>query len=538
MPHQRLRTTEPRTLRRWACALGTALVLTAGLAGLPATAHASDGPTAEMVNRLEQSNWLASFQVPGVAVVQIRDGGVTWSKGYGTTNTSNGVPVTANTIFRVGSITKSVTAWGVMRLVEQGRMDLDTPVESYLTRWHLPPSPFDPDGVTIGRLLNHTAGLNMQDYSPVTTRPLPSLEQSLSGGSGKPGDRNSDNVRITTEPGTQMEYSNGGYTMLQLAIEEVTGEAFASYMQREVLDPLGMTRSSFVERPELAAETATGYTNGGRPVPPTLLTEQAAGGLYTSANDVARFAVAAMTGPSGERPGRGVLTPAGVATLLSPITVAHGMTTSFGYEVETLSDGTKAAGHGGKNTGWLSQFTTLPDRAEGLVVLTNSDNDGLIGFTTQAWADSLGVGHPRTTQRLMDELSFQYTLMLSIGAVLGTVALGGGFFLIRGQRSGHRTWAWRGVNRLQPLRASVRIVAPLAVFVGAAAWWLYPVRITLASISPVRTSLATAALLTLCLTAAAAALTRTRRVPAAAPAEQVHALAPPGTESHRLRLKV
>lgn len=495
---------------------------------MPATAHAADDKTADMVNRLEHSNWLSTFEVPGVAVVQIRGGAVTWSKGYGTTNTTSGVPVTADTVFRVGSITKSVTAWGVMRLVEQRRMDLDAPVESYLTRWHLPASPFDSAGVTIGRLLSHTAGLNMQDYSPVTTRPLPSLEQSLNGGSGRPGDRNSDNVRITAEPGTQMVYSNGGYTMLQLAIEEVTGESYASYMQREVLDPLGMTRSSFVEQPALAAVTATGYTNGGRPVPPTLLTEQAAGGLYTTANDVARFAVAGMSGPSGEAPGRGVVTPAGVAALIAPIEVAHGMTTSLGYEVETLSDGTKAAGHGGKNTGWLSQFTTLPDRAEGIVVLTNSDNAGLIGFTTQAWADSLGVGHPRTTQRLAYDLDSEFTLMLTIGVVLGAVALGGGFLLIRGQRSGHRTWAWRGANSPHALRWLLRVAAPLRVFIGTVVWWLYPVRVTLASISPVRTNLVTVALLALCLTAAAAALTtRTRPVPE--PGEQMPALATAGS---------
>lgn len=517
MPHQRLRTTEPEKPRRLARALGAATVMTAALAGLPATAHAetaADGRAAEMRSRLENSNWLSTFEVPGVAVVQIRDGAITWSKGYGTSNTTTGVPVTPDTIFRVGSITKSVTAWGVMRLVEEGRMDLDAPVESYLTRWHLPPSAFDSTGVTIGRLLSHTAGLNMQDYSPVTTRPLPSLEQSLNGGSGQPGDRNSDDVRITTEPGTQIVYSNGGYTMLQLAIEEVTGESYASYMQREVLNPLGMTRTSFVERPTLAAESATGYTNGGRPVPPTLLTEQAAGGLYTSANDVARFAAAGMTGPAGETPGRGVLTPAGVAALLAPITMAHGMMTSLGYEVEALSDGTKAAGHGGKNTGWLSQFTTLPDRAEGIVVLTNSDNAGLIGFSTQAWADSLGVGHPRTARMLANDLNSEYTLMLSIAGVLGAIALGGGFLLVRAQRSGRRAWAWRGVHRLQPLRTLARAAAPLAVVIGATAWWLYPVRVTLATISPLRTNLVTASLLALCVTAAAAALTRRRQVPA------------------------
>jgi CubicO group peptidase (beta-lactamase class C family) len=523
MPHRRSRISGPLPLRRLAGAVGAAVVLTAAQAGLPAGAEAADGVATDLADILEDSRWLSTFEVPGVAVVQVRGGAVTWSQGYGTTDTTSGVPVTADTVFRVGSITKSVTAWGVMRLVEQGRMDLDAPVESYLTRWHLPASGFDPDGVTVGRLLSHTSGLNSQDYSPVTTRPLPSLEQSLSGSSGQPGDRESDDVRIIAEPGSQLLYSNGGYTLLQLAVEEVVGESFASYMQREVLDPLGMTRSSFVERPALAATAATGHTRGGQPVPPSLFTEQAAGGLYASANDVARFVVAGMTGPSGEAPGRGVLSPTGVAALLAPIHVADGMTTSLAYEVETLADGTRLAGHGGKNTGWLAQFTTLPDRGEGIVVLTNSDNSGPIGFTTHLWADSLGVGPPMTARVLTDDLWFDLAVMLTIGALCGLTALGAGFILVRRHVGGRSTWAWRTGIRPQLRGWAVRAAVTLTMLFAAAAWWFYPVRTTLATLAPVRTNLATAALLALCLTVGVAALSRTRRVEPATQASAVRA---------------
>ena len=91
------------------------------------------------------------------------------------------------------------------------------------------------------------------------------------------------------EPGQQCNYSNGGYTLLQLAIEEVTGEPFARYMQREVLDPLGMTHSSFTWQADLRARTATGHDVAGRAVPRSALTEQAAGGLHTTAEDLARL---------------------------------------------------------------------------------------------------------------------------------------------------------------------------------------------------------------------------------------------------------
>ena len=88
--------------------------------------------------KLDEDRWLAAFDVPGVAVALVRDARPTWSKGYGQADVARGVAVTPDTVFQVGSISKSVTAWGVMRLVQQRKLDLDAPVERYLTRWHLP----------------------------------------------------------------------------------------------------------------------------------------------------------------------------------------------------------------------------------------------------------------------------------------------------------------------------------------------------------------------------------------------------------------
>ena len=215
-----------------------------------------------------------------------------------------------------------------------------------------------------------------------------------------------------------------------------------------------------------------------------------------------------MPGPAGEPRGRGVLTPAGVAALLAPISVPDGRTTSLGYELETLSDGTSAAGHGGKNTGWLSQFITLPDRAEGLVVLTNSDNIGPIGLSAQAWADSLDVGLPMTAQMLAYELSPEFTLMLALTVAMGVAALGWSVFLVWRQRSGRRTWVWRTSNRRPGILGwALRAAALFTAVSFAAAWWMQPVRATLATITPVRTNLVTAALFALCLAAAVTVFT-------------------------------
>lgn len=110
----------------------------------------------------------------------------------------------------------------------------------------------------------------------MSIRPLPSVEESLAGDSGGASARSGpDDVRITMQPGQQFNYSNGGFTILQLVIEEITGETFSAYMQREVLDPLGMSRSTFQWRADMQASTAIEYDDAGEPMPNSLITERA-----------------------------------------------------------------------------------------------------------------------------------------------------------------------------------------------------------------------------------------------------------------------
>ena len=260
---------------------------------------------------------MEQYSAPGAAVSLVRDGELVWSEGYGLADRERGVPVTTDTVFQVASISKAVTSWGVMRLVESGQLELDAPVEQYLTRWHLPRSNYDASGVTIRRLLSHSAGLSVHGYPGLRPDvPLPSLEESLSGNNGGAGA-----VRITMEPGAQFSYSGGGYTLLQLIVEEVTGETFSAYMQREVLDPLGMVHSSFEWRADLHPATAIAYSETGASLPNYLFTEQAAAGLYTTAPDLARFVAAEMPGPNGEPAGRGVLSPDTLRILIPILTL-------------------------------------------------------------------------------------------------------------------------------------------------------------------------------------------------------------------------
>jgi CubicO group peptidase (beta-lactamase class C family) len=318
---------------------------------------------------------MKQYQVPGVAVATIAGGAVVWTHGYGMADQEAKVAVDDTTIFQAASISKSVAAWGALSLVEDRALDLDTPIERYLHRWHLPPSPYSRAGVTPRRLLSHTAGLSVGGYPgyPPGTR-LPTLEESLSGASG------AGEVKLIQAPGTTLLYSGGGYTLLQLAMEEITGQPFATFMRATVLRPLGMTSSAFEWLPEFRSRTAVPYGAGGQRLPNYLFTEQAAAGLYTTVGDLARFVAASLDGGPGLAEGRGVLTPAylELAQTPAPATFAPEGAYGLGHEIGELTNGTVVVGHSGANRGWLTLWLAIPERRKGLVVLTNSDNGALL----------------------------------------------------------------------------------------------------------------------------------------------------------------
>jgi CubicO group peptidase (beta-lactamase class C family) len=322
---------------------------------------------------------LAESMTPGLAVALVCHGRTSWAAGYGVADRANGQLVTPATRFAAASVSKPVTAWGVLRLVEQGRIGLDEPVAGHLRRWCPPSSPFQADGITVRRLLSHTAGLSVHGYAGQTLdRPLPPIEASLSGEAGGsfPGE-------LLDAPGRQWLYSGGGYSVLQLLVEELTGRPFADVMQTEILDTLGMTTSSFHWRRTPA--TASPHDAHGRRVPDFAFTEQAAAGLVTTASDLTRFVAAALPGPAGEPPGRGVLSPAGVRLALTAAPGTEGRW-GLGYGVGLLPSDDRLAYHEGANRGWRAGLALLPDRRMGIVVLANSDaGSAPINAVVQQW---------------------------------------------------------------------------------------------------------------------------------------------------------
>ena len=214
---------------------------------------------------------MAQYQVPGISMALIRDGKIAWTSAYGYARLDPPRSMTIETPCRVESISKSVTAWGVMHLVQKGLIDLDTPVASYLGSWRLPETPYEEEEVTVRRLLSQTAGMPLGSigvrYDP--EGPLPGLDDHLSR-----------EAVLFREPGTSFAYSNAGYNLLELLIEKVTGEDFASYMAREVLSPLGMENSGFLWNREWEPGVPDGHDTDGSAIPVYVYPDKASGGLF------------------------------------------------------------------------------------------------------------------------------------------------------------------------------------------------------------------------------------------------------------------
>jgi len=206
-------------------------------------------------------------------------------------------PVTDSTSFLVASLSKWVTAWGVFKLVENGKLDLDKPVDSYLTRWHLPESKFDNEEVTARRLLSHTAGLvdslGYAGFKP--DEKVQTLEASLTQPADAPWSNGA--ARVGVQPGERFIYSGASYTLLQLLIEEVSGQSFQEFMATEVLNPLGMNHSTFDRSEVQGRSLAEAYDTDGSISTFDTFTALAAASLYTTTADIARF-MKANLGPN------------------------------------------------------------------------------------------------------------------------------------------------------------------------------------------------------------------------------------------------
>ena len=329
-------------------------------------------PLAELIESFDRDldRLARRDRVPAAAAAIVHGGELVWEGAAGAADRESGAAAGYHTVFQVASLSKPVTALGVMLLVEEGRLDLDRPIWDYVRGWRLPPSEHDSGRVTARLLLGHRAGVGIHGYPGYEPeRPLPSLLDSLDGDNGGAGA-----VTLVAEPDTTTLYSSGGYAILQLAIEQITGEPFAGYMQRRVLGPLGMTHSSF--DPPMDLESASGHGWWGDRLPAYRFREQAASGLYATAGDVGRF-LTVLSSPAAQR-AVGVSATA-IETMLRP---AAGGSFVLGFAIDpsavrtaggAVAPGPRLVWHNGANRGFRAVLAAAPDSGDAFVALTNSD---------------------------------------------------------------------------------------------------------------------------------------------------------------------
>lgn len=245
---------------------------------------------------------MAKYGVPGVSIAVIHNGKIAWTKAYGVMHKERKEPVTTTTLFQAGSISKPVAAYGAMRIAASGKINAEENVNTYLKSWKLPDNEFTAkQPVHLKHLLSHTGGVTVHGflgYSP--DLPVPTLVQVLN---GEPP-ANSPPIRVDKLPGEGFRYSGGGYSIMQQMLIDVEGKSFPQIMDEWVHGPLAMTNSTYEQPlpPEKLKLAAAGYvpngtmTKGERHTYP----EMAAAGLWTTAEDLAKFAVDIQRSYKGE----------------------------------------------------------------------------------------------------------------------------------------------------------------------------------------------------------------------------------------------
>ncbi|MFN0099529.1 MAG: serine hydrolase domain-containing protein [Gemmatimonadaceae bacterium] len=313
---------------------------------------------------------MARREIPGLSIAVIDSGRIVLSRGYGVTR-RGGPPVTEQTLFQAGSISKPVAAVAAMRLVSRDELRLDRDINEQLVSWKLrDTSVAEGEKVTVRHLLSHTAGLNVQGFRGYDLREkLPTAVDVLNAGPGT----NTPAVRIERKPGVAWRYSGGGYTILQVLMSDVSGTPFPELMQREVLTPAGMTASTYAQ-PLPAShvpKAATGYLADGSAVPGGwhAYPEMAAAGLWTTPADLARFAIAVQR--SYRRMPNSILPPEIAAQMLAYQRNDH-MGLGFGLRGNDIR---LEFSHGGRDEGFDSFLAATALTGQGVVIMINANDN-------------------------------------------------------------------------------------------------------------------------------------------------------------------
>jgi CubicO group peptidase (beta-lactamase class C family) len=320
----------------------------------------------------------------GLALGVIRDGRLSFFRGHGLADIAMRTPITEDTIFRIGSITKLLTSIAVMQLVERGLVDLDAPASDYLRAYELVRAEPGFRPTTLRHLLTHTSGIpevrGITDLLRGAFTPSGGRPATLSVRVGEPmpslAEYYRDGLRVVVEPGTAFAYCNHGFATLGQIIEDVSGVPLQRYLREHLFEPLGMTGSELRRSRRVLPRLATGYVlrgDGPRAVPDREWIDAGAGGVYATTRDIARFAAALLAG-GGNDYGR-VLDPRTLATMFEPHFQPDPRIPGMGLGFFRHDvGGHHVVGHDGILPGFNSALLVAPDDGLGVVAFTNGSS--------------------------------------------------------------------------------------------------------------------------------------------------------------------
>lgn len=408
---------------RWRPVLGSAICLVLTAMGL-------SGEIREDVDAMA-SDVLRSQHAPGMAVALMRHGKLVALRSYGIADLENNVPVTEETEFPIASITKQFTAAAVLQLAERGLLNLDDDISRFL-----PDYPVRNAGITIRRLLNHTAGVrNLQDLgarywkqAPMRATPQEVIDLFKS-------------EPLDFRPGTDYHYSNSGYILLGAVIEKASGESFGDYLSKNLLKPLGLQHTIYPETSALMPHRARGYWIRENAFINTAYYDDSQGfsmgGLYSDAEDLARWTDALHHGR--------VLKPETYKEMITPEVLPNGEKLSYGYGMELGEiDGKRLLSHGGGGVGFIAQAIYIPEDELVIVVLTNTSfGGGAVEMADQVMRKLLGIPGPEDLP-LPAETAKRYAGRYRMGTDLVEIVREGDHLVVRYSRDDFHRLRYQG----------------------------------------------------------------------------------------------
>lgn len=308
-------------------------------------------------------------QVPSVAVAVARDGRIVWEEAFGWADRENRIAATPHTLYSLASISKPITATGLMILKERGLVDLDRPVNDYLGDAKLNVRVGDPAAATVRRVANHTAGLPLHYQFFYEDEPYraPSRDETIL--------RYGNTV---TAPGERYHYSNLGYGILDYVISRVSGKSYRDFMRTEVFAPLGLTHMSVDIDPALQPQQAVRYGTDGLPIPFYGFDHPGGSAIYASAHDLVRFAMFHLKSRLPDQ--KPILSDSAIDDMQrSTADAGNGQGYGIGWLTSEYQGGRRSVSHTGGMGGVSTSLRLFPAEKIAIVVLTNAGSHPVAG---------------------------------------------------------------------------------------------------------------------------------------------------------------